>query len=132
MPEEAVRDRVESSLSSENKIAFERLDDIAREFDVSLLALIYRLSNIYGLKRERTKQLAEIAKGYLQLARPRESRLPDTVPERYKDLAVRALRQGRLSLMQFKKYMGISYKEAQEYLTDDEEFTDEEVTIPVA
>jgi len=130
MPEEAIRDRVESSLNSESKIAFERLDDIAREFDVSLRALIFRIANVYSLNKERTGQLVDIAQKYLQNALPRESCLPNTVPERYCDLAVRALRQGRLSLMQFKKYMGISYREAEKYMADEGDFTDEEVAIP--
>lgn len=132
MPEEAIRDRIESDLNSESKIPFERLDDIAREFDVSLLALIYRIVNIYSLEQKRTVQLVDLARKYLKVAGPRESRLPDTLPERYCDLAVRALRQGRLSLMQFKNYMGISYREAEKYMVEEGDFTDEEVAIPVA
>jgi molybdenum-dependent DNA-binding transcriptional regulator ModE len=42
------------------------------------------------------------------------------------------LRDGKLSLIQFAKYMGISYKKAQEYLMDEEDFTDEKISIPVA
>jgi hypothetical protein len=67
-----------------------------------------------------------------ELHKPRESDKVESLPERYCDLAQRALRNGRLSLMQFAKYMGISYKKAQEYLTDEEGLTDEEISIPVA
>ena len=67
-----------------------------------------------------------------KLHKPRESEKPETLPARYCDLAQRALRDGRLSLIQFAKYMGISYKKAQEYLMDDEDFADEKFTIPVA
>ena len=34
--------------------------------------------------------------------------------------------------MQFSRYMGISYRKAQEYLVDDEDFTDEKISISVA
>ncbi|MBA7715445.1 hypothetical protein ES703_124491 [subsurface metagenome] len=34
--------------------------------------------------------------------------------------------------MQFAKYMSMSYRKAQEYLTEDEDFKDEKISISVA
>ena len=69
----------------------------------------------------------------IRLLRPlRKSDIPDRLPERYCSLAIRALRAGKLSLMQFKKFVGVTYKEAEEYLVDDEDFTDEKISISVA
>ncbi|MCP4262885.1 MAG: ImmA/IrrE family metallo-endopeptidase [Planctomycetes bacterium] len=132
MPEESIRDRVESKINNNKQISFDQLDDIAREFDVSLEALIYRIASIYRFEKEDTERYVNAVKKYIGFLKPRPSYEPNVLPERYCDLAQRALREGKLSLMQFKKYMGISYKEAEEYLTEDEDFTDEKVSISIA
>jgi Zn-dependent peptidase ImmA (M78 family) len=132
MPEESIKGRVKKSLNDHGKVSLDQLDDIAREYDVSLIALIYRLAGIFRLRREQTCQYIDAAEKYLDFLKPRPSYEPPKLPERYSDLAARALREGKLSLMQFTKYMGISYRKAQEYLTEDEDFTDEKISISVA
>ena len=132
MPAESIKVRVKACVNNEGQISLNKLDDIAREFDVSLIALIYRISNIYRLKREDTKKNVSSVEKYLALIKPRPSYEPVKLPERYCDLALRALREGKLSLMQFSKYMGINYRKAQEYLAEDEDFTDEKVSISIA
>ncbi|MDT8303163.1 MAG: XRE family transcriptional regulator [Sedimentisphaerales bacterium] len=131
MPEESIRDRVESKINNK-QISFDQLDDIAREFDVSLEALIYRIASIYRFEKEDTERYIDTVKKYIGFLKPRPSYKPNILPERYCDLAQRALREGKLSLMQFAKYMGISYKDAEEYLTDDEGFKDKNVSISIA
>lgn len=132
MPEETIRFRIKKSLRADGKMNFGQLDDIAREYDVSLVALIYRLATVYHFQKEETAKYIEAAQKYLHSLEPRPSRRPDTRPERYCSLAIRALNEGKLSLIQFAKYMGLSYKKAQEYLMDEGDFTDEEISISVA
>ncbi|MFC1676842.1 hypothetical protein ACFL3G_07265, partial [Planctomycetota bacterium] len=133
MPEELVKDRIELNTNDKGEISLDQLDDIARWLDVSLVALIYRIANIYWFKPEETKNYIEAANKYLNVTKPRISNEPDQFSERYRDLAQRALREGKISLMQFAKYMGISYRKAHEYLTDDDEdFTDETISISIA
>ena len=132
MPEESIKDRVKESLNSEGQISLGQLDDMAREFDVSLAALIYRIASIYKFKKEDTEKYINSAERYLTFLKPRPSYQPAKLPERYCDLALRALRERKLSLMQFAKYMDISYRKAQEYLTEEEGFTDETISIFVA
>ena len=130
MPEELLKDKIRQYSNDKGQISFNKLDDIAREFGVSLEALLIRLHYIYDKKDEsETKKYIEIAKRY---KKPRVSRTPDKLPERYCALAERALTEGRLSLLQFAKFMGISYKEAQKYLMEDEDFKDGKVSITVA
>lgn len=131
MPAESIKDRVQAGTNEDGQISLNKLDDIAREFDVSLIALTYQISNIYRLKKEDTAQNVNSVEKYLALTKPRSSYEPTKFPERYSDLAMRALREGKLSLMQFSKYMGISYRDSQEYLTIDEDFTDGKVSISV-
>jgi Zn-dependent peptidase ImmA (M78 family)/DNA-binding XRE family transcriptional regulator len=129
MPEELLRDKIRQYSNNKGQISFDRLNDIAREFDVSLEALLWRLHFVYHKEESETAKYIEIVKNYRT---PRQSVTPGEFPERYCALAERALREGKLSLMQFAKFMGISYKKAQEYLTEDEDFTDEKISIPVA
>lgn len=132
MPEDSIRDRVESKLDDKEQTTLDLLDDIAREFDVSLEALIYRIAAIYRFRKEDTETYVNAAKQYLKFLKSRGSYEPKKLPERYCSLAMRALREGKLSLMQFAKHMEISYKMAREYLTEDEGFTDEKVSISIA
>jgi Zn-dependent peptidase ImmA (M78 family)/transcriptional regulator with XRE-family HTH domain len=124
--------KVKAIMSEEGKITFDKLDDLAREYEVSLDAVVCRIANIFIIKKEETRKYRSAAEAWTASHKIRESDKAETLPERYRDLAQRALRAGRLSLMQFAKYMGISYKKAQEYLTDDEDFTDEKISISVA
>jgi len=132
MPDDALRQRIDSRKNCQDQIDLDQLDDIAREFDVSLDALVYRIGWLFRTKKEDTAQYLDVAKKLANYHKPRESDKPNKLPERYCDLAQRALREGKLSLMQFAKYMGISYKKAQEYLTEDEGFTDEKISISIA
>jgi hypothetical protein len=93
--------------------------------------MVYRISTLFRIKKENTEQYLDAAKKLAKFHKPRESDRPERLPERYCDLAQRALRNGMLSLIQFAKFMGISYKKAQEYFMDDEAFTDEKITIPI-
>jgi len=129
MPEESIKNRVKQSLNDQGQISLDQLDDIARKFDVSLDALVYRIASIFKFQKEDTNKYLDAAKALAQTHKPRPSYEPATLPERYCDLAQRALNEGKLSLMQFAKYMGISYKKAQEYLTEDEDLKDEKISI---
>jgi len=131
MPEESLRQRIASLADKRGEARLDQLDDLAREFGVSLDAMVYRIATLFKIKKEDTEQYLAAAKQLVELHKPRDSDKVETLPERYCDLAQRALRDGRLSLMQFAKYMGISYKKAQEYLTEDEDFTDEKISISV-
>ncbi len=132
MPEESIKERVESSLNERGQISLDRLDDIAREFDVSLEAMLYRVASIYRFRKPDTERYVNAARAYLELPKSRPSHIPSKLPERYCSLAIRALNEGKLSLMQFAKYMDMSYKQAGEYLADDEDFKDEKISISIA
>ncbi len=131
MPEESIKDRVKQSLNDEGQTSLDKLDDIAREFDVSLDALVYRIARLFKIQKDETDKYLDAAKRLAQTHKPRPSYEPARLPERYCDLAQRALNEGKLSLMQFAKYMGISYKKAQEYLAEDEDFKDKKISISV-
>jgi Zn-dependent peptidase ImmA (M78 family)/transcriptional regulator with XRE-family HTH domain len=126
--------KVRAIMAEKEKITFDEIDNWAREYEVSFDAVLCRIASIFRMKKEDTDKYRSAAKNWATFHKHRESDEPEpeTRPERYCDLAQRALKEGKLSLMQFAKYMGISYKKAQEYMTEDEGFTDEKITIPVA
>jgi Zn-dependent peptidase ImmA (M78 family)/transcriptional regulator with XRE-family HTH domain len=132
MPEEALKERIELFQNDKGWMSLDQVDDIAREFGVSIDALTYRIANIYRITKDQNKMFLMAAKQLAEAHKPRDSEKPNKFPERYYSLAIRALNEGKLSLMQFAKYMDISYKEAQEYLIEDEDFTDEKISISVA
>ena len=87
---------------------------------------------LYNKSGEDIEEYIEQAKS-LKINRPlRQSDKPDKLPERYCVLAQRALREGKLSLMQFAKYMDMNYRQAGEYLAEDEDFKDEKISISIA
>ena len=129
MPEELLRDKIRQYSNNKGQISFDGLNDIAREFDVSLEALLWRLHFVYHKEESETVKYIEIVKNYRTT---RQSAVPGKFPERYCVLAERALREGKLSLLQFAKFMSMPYKKAQDYLVEDEDFTDEKISIPVA
>ena len=132
LPTDAVKDRIEQLADEEGKIGLETLDEIAREFGVSLPALLWRMKYLYNQSVEEVRQHIEQAERLRINRPPRASDKPDELPERYCSLAIRALNEGKLSLIQFARYMGLGYKKAQEYLVDEGDRTDEEVSISVA
>jgi len=132
LPTDAVKNRIEDLADDKGQISLKALDEIAREFGVSLDALLWRLLYLYNKPVEEIQRYLEEAQKVRLVRPPRQSDQPDRLPERYCGLAVRALREGKLSLIQFAKYMGISYKKAQEYLVDEGDLTNEEISISVA
>ena len=132
MPEEALKERIELFQNDKGGMSLDQVDDIAREFGVSIDALTYRIANIYKIPKEQNEMFLMAAKQLAEAHKPRDSEKPNKFPERYYSLAIRALNEGKLSLMQFAKYMDLSYKKAQEYLIEDKDFTDEKISIPVA
>jgi Zn-dependent peptidase ImmA (M78 family) len=129
LPTDIVKNRIESAINENREISFEALDEIAREFAVSLDALMWRLLYLYNKPVEHIENYIAHAKNIIDILPKRKSDEPEELPERYWRLATRALREGRLSLMQFAKYTGISYKDAQKYLLEDKDVADEKIPI---
>ncbi len=129
LPTDAVKNRIESAMNKNREISFDALDEIAREFGVSLDALMWRLLYLYNKPAEQIEQYITQAKCIIDILPKRKSDFPEELPERYWRLAIKALRDGRLSLMRFAKYVDISYKDAQKYLVEDKDVANEKVSI---
>lgn len=130
LPQEALRSAVTRRLTDTNKLTTAMLFEIARDFDVSIDALLWRLHDTFGVKdREHTqtriRALHEAAKLYEERAKDE----PPTRPERYRSLAITALRAGNISIGRFAEYLGITRGEAMKYV-EQEAPVDEALELP--
>lgn len=138
MPVKAIQEAVDPRLQ-DGRLKYEALFHIAREFDVSVESLLWRLHDVYNFgpaRVDETKQLIEKAKELRPFLEERERRERETSsapdwPERYRALAMNALRRGEISVGRFAEYLNISRKKAMEYV-EQEPWECEEVQLTPA
>jgi len=121
MPTEPFRSAINSRMRGDS-IAFESLFDVAREFDVSIDSVIWRMHFVYGRRQsesQRTKTDLDRAKQLISILEEREDSKPHPWPARYRALAIRALRRGEMSIGRFAEYLNISRHEAMRFAEQD-------------
>ena len=113
LPEEPFRLAVQKRFERPNARALadsiDRVYSIAREFGVSVDAVLVRISFVFSLD---WSSLGEAREAWSSSAHIYEQRHgeegPDDLPQRYQALAVSALSHGEVSVGRFAEYMGIS------------------------
>lgn len=134
IPPEPLRGAVDARMSKDGRVRFGDLFDIARQFDVSLDALLWQAHYVYRRgpdDADRTRRQIDRAKAFAEAFEQRTDTRPTQFPARYAALAVRALREGEISIGRFAEYLGISRQEAMKY-AEREVMDDEQVEIPPA
>ncbi len=112
MPEGALRSAL-GKVICDGRLRFADLANIAREFDVSADALVWRMVQLGYFTADAARELLARYKSNAELwESQRERDNPPTLPERYRALAFRALREGQLSIGRFAEYLGISRSRA--------------------
>jgi hypothetical protein len=116
----------------ENRLTLSAAIDLARAFDVSVDALVWRvhgmaMKNEAAADEERTRAFIDKAHALSRMG-DEASADPPPRPERFRDLAVRALRNAELSVGRFAEYMGISRQAAMAYV-DQEAGGDEAIEL---
>lgn len=131
MPVEVIKTSVDMRVEN-GKISLESLLDIARQFDVSIEALLWHMHFLYsGTDELNTRSKIEKAKAFAQDFQMRKSDRPPMWPDRYHALAVQALRHGEIAIGRFAEYLGISRQEAMKYV-EQEVMDDEEILVTPA
>ncbi len=122
MPEEPLRLMLEKEKDEEEGIPFPALFDIARQFDVSVEALLWRIHSLFRSpdQETRTRQEIETSRELAKIFEERSSESPAEKPARFHALAVKALRRGEISVGRFAEYVGISRQKAMSYLESGE------------
>lgn len=127
MPTDILKSTIEKQRKGKN-LTIDMLSDIARLFDVSIDALIWRVHIVYGWGKEReenTRNLIDKVKtAESRLPRRNDTRPPDW-PERYKELAIKALNSGMISVGRFADYLEISRYQAIKYMEREEDLDEE-------
>ena len=101
------------------KITFESLFDIAREFDVPVESVLWRMHIVHNRGRSNsdlTKEEIDKAKRLAPLLEERESPKPHPWPARYRSLAIKSLRRGEVAIGRFAEYLNISRHEAMQFV----------------
>lgn len=119
LPENEVRDEFEKR-TVEKSISHLNLVHIARDFDVSIEALLWRLVNLDLLKRENIQE--ELEKGTIKDVdkKNRHSDWAETVKphlsNRYISLAIKAFHLGKISKGKLAEYVGENYSAIPSFL----------------
>jgi Zn-dependent peptidase ImmA (M78 family)/transcriptional regulator with XRE-family HTH domain len=124
LPEEKLKAAI-GDRCVENRLPLPAAIDLARAFDVSIDALIWRVhgmavKNDATADEERTRALIDKARALSRLSDESSADPPPSRPERFRDLAVRALRSAEISVGRFAEYMGISRQAAMAYVDEEE------------
>jgi len=112
LPEAEVRKAIDKAMENQETLTYADAVDIARDFGVSTVALLYRLSAIGCIEWETVRKLA----GDESLTRlDKKKRIDDwgdrPVSDRFHSLAVKCLRKGLLSRGKFAEIVGIDRSE---------------------
>jgi len=119
LPEEEVRDEFEKRLDDKS-ISYLNLVDIARDFDVSIEALLWRLVNIKLLKKEKIQE--ELEKGMIKDIdkKYRKTEWAETdrphLSTKYISLAIKSYHLGKISKDKLAEYVGEKYSEIPSFL----------------
>jgi XRE family transcriptional regulator, fatty acid utilization regulator len=116
--------------AKQGRVTYGALVEIAREFEVSVDAVVWGVSFLHGQTWSDEERAEHVARAKAIEAhfdrRPRAE--PPRWPERYFALAAEALRRGLISTGRFAEYVDMSRQEAMEY-ADQELPDDEEVQV---
>ena len=122
LPAEVIRSSFAAKLR-DGRMGFAEVYDIARQFDVSAEAVLWRLFNLKLLASsvcvDDVRSLAHRLAAMSSVYEERRDTATPKWPERYKALAVRALNLGSMSMGRFAEYLEITWQAAMQYVQQD-------------
>lgn len=119
MPQEVVRVSVNPRLDESKKLGFDALFEVARQFDVSVEALLWQMAFVYRIPSETIKSHVERFRLQMGFWDDRERDDPAERPLRFHALARQALRKGLISAGRYAEFLGISRREAMQVVEQD-------------
>lgn len=108
MPAEPLKLAIDAQRGKNKTLDYDDLFEIARQFDVSALALIWRMVDTRLIEREKAKETIESIRGRVELWEKRRNETPPKRPIRFEALALEAVEKGLLSTGKFAQFMDIS------------------------
>lgn len=109
VPAEPLRLAIASQRRGRNSLDFDGLFEVARQFDVSVQAIVWQLVSTRIIDKSKAMALLEKIEGRVNLWEKRKDEIPPPArPIRYEALAREAIEKGMIGTGVFAKYMGIS------------------------
>jgi Zn-dependent peptidase ImmA (M78 family) len=112
MPQEPLRITIDSQLGDRAKLSFDDLFEVARQFDVSVEALLWQMTFVYNLSKDAVEQSIEKLRDRITYWDRRQHDAPPDRPLRFEALANEALRKGLISTGRYAEYLGITRRQA--------------------
>lgn len=121
MPEEPFRLAVQRRMTDVHTPGMDQAFAVAREFGVSVDAVLVRMSFLFGLKQEVVERARAAWRALAALYEDREVDNPPELPRRFQAMAMAALKGGNISIGRFSEYLGLSRQRAMEIARSQEE-----------
>jgi len=119
LPENEVRKEIGNRLEAQEHLAYSDLVDIAIDFGVSAVALLYRLAYLRFIDWETADKVAKDEElSELSRQKRKYERWEKPVSERLHRLAIRCLRKGLISRGKFAEIVGIDRSEIDDFIDD--------------
>ena len=112
IPQEPLRIAVDSQLKEGTKLSFDQLFEVARQFDVSIEAILWQVKSVYRLPKDKVQSSIETLRGQMSFWDKRQHDTPPSRPLRFEALANEALRKGLISTGRYAEYLGITRRQA--------------------
>jgi len=109
----------EASAKHEGKLTFDDLFEVARQFDVSVEAVVRQTGFVYRKAADWANMVLDRLRSQIGFWDSRASDAPPALPLRYRALARQALRNGLLSAGKYAEYTGGSRREAMQIVEQD-------------
>jgi len=112
MPQEPLRIAIDSQRGERTKLTFDDLFEVARQFDVSVEALLWQMTFVFNLSQEVVEQIIEKLRDRMSFWDRRQQDTPPNRPLRFEALANEALHKGLISTGRYAEYLGITRRQA--------------------
>lgn len=108
MPEEPLKLAIAAQRNGNSVLEYDDLFEIARQFDVSVMALVWRMKGMRVIDGDQAKSICESIEGRVEIWEKRKTDTPPVRPVRFEALAIEAIQKGEISTGKFAQFMGIS------------------------
>lgn len=119
MPPESLRLSVNEQRKGKQQLDFDDLFEIARQFDVSVQALLYQMSDARLIARDRVQPTLKALSAKLDFWDRSQGDEPRTRPLRFEALAREAIEKGLISTGKFAEYMGLTRTQAMKVIASE-------------
>ncbi|MCR9293285.1 MAG: XRE family transcriptional regulator [bacterium] len=121
MPGEALQAAIARQQRDKKTLDFDDLFDIARQFAVSVPAIVFRCKEDGIISPEAADQVLERIQGRTHFWEQRKNTPPPKRPFRFEALAFEAMGKGLMGTGKFAEYLGITRRQAMKILEEREE-----------